>query len=103
LEQIIDRLDFDVERKCSALGWAIASWTSPKMISVLLAAGASADTRIYSDGECETLLEWIYGWKKSMAEDESYRDFQEEFWDRRPTDEWFATVERILRGVHGTV
>jgi hypothetical protein len=100
IEQLVERTDYDCVQRATALGWAVRSWCSPELISALVAAGARVDAPIYVDGQCETPLAHMQGMQKTLAEDDddgTLRGFQEEFWGRAPTNEWFAAVERILR------
>ena len=99
LEHIVQRTDYDCEQAATALGWAVNTWCSPALISALIAAGASVDTKISVEGMDEPLLQHLRTVKKTFTKGED-RDimasFQKEFWGRAPTSRWFTDVERIL-------
>ncbi len=83
----------------TALGWAVVSWSSPELISVLTAAGARVDTKLSIYERRRTPLEYVRFMKEQLADKEfgpGLREWQDEFWGRVPTAAWFNDVERIL-------
>ena len=99
LEVRVDRSDYDIEQSCTALGWAVLTWCSPELIAALVAAGARRDAQIVVETTRETPLQFLRRMKGVFEEegpDGALLGFQDEFWGRAPTAEWFQAVERIL-------
>jgi len=99
LEEISERDFYDVIHRMTALGWAVISWSSPELISVLTAASARVDTELSINETRRTPLEHVRFMKEQLADKEDgpgLLGFQGEFWGRVPTAAWFNDVERIL-------
>ena len=99
LEEVCECDFYDCLHSSTALGWAVRSWCSPELISVLVDAGANVKSSIKTDRKRESLLAHMNFMQKQFADPNGgdiLRNYQREFWGRAPTAAWFADVERII-------
>ena len=99
LEEVCECEFYDCVHSSTALGWAVRSWSSPELISVLVNAGANVKSSITTEGKRESPLAYLNLMQKQFADPDGgdvLYHYQLEFWGRAPTAAWFADVTRIL-------